>query len=476
MLLIVAWLAVVLASAVTRGAYWPGGLALVVVATVVLLSPVRPLPAARWTEVALWTASLFCAVLGLLDGLLGVNLLHPPLGGAGTQHIGMLLHVLQVGVVLSYARPFHPWFARRRCDARFVIALSAASALGAIAIVSWPHPLIDVFNFLNEGVKGLARGWNPYAMHFTPLPRNVSPGYDDPAYHFDVYGYLPGTLLLTLPVVLLDDVRWLMLLAVALAAILLRKLSDQYQVPRPLGALTAVAFLANPGLLWVLQQAWIEPIVVCLWLAALVVHSKGRPGWSAALAGGLLSLKQYTLPLLLPLVVAGLGGRRLAAAGAVALASCVPFLAWGPSDFVWDTLWYHVQAPARPDALSLGGYILRDHGVTLPGWVSAVAPAGVGAYALWILRRYPRLGLSLRLVAAFYAALFLFNKFAFANYYFLLQTVVLVGLLGEFARDALAVDRSPLTATDGVAAAKTLDARPERQEASESREWKRGYA
>lgn len=49
-------------------------------------------------------------------------------------------------------------------------------------------------------------------------------------------------------------------------------------------------------------------------------------------------------------------------------------------------------------------------------------------------------------------------------------------IVAWLARDALAVDQSPLTATDGVAAAKTLDARPERQEASESREWKRGYA
>ena len=174
----------------------------------------------------------------------------------------------------------------------------------------------------------------------------------------------------------LGDVRLLMLLfALALvpAALLL---------PGPLelrlgaGALLA----ANP---LVVRSTWFgvldAPVLLALVLA-FACALRGRWGWTGALVGLALVEKQYAFAALPFLALAAwqAGGRTaLVRAGAwcagVTAAVVLPFLAWGPSAFVHDTLVYGTSA-YRIVGYGLSGILVDLHVV-----------ARDGAYPFWLL-------------------------------------------------------------------------------------------
>lgn len=224
----------------------------------------------------------------------------------------------------------------------------------------------------------------------------------------------------------LGDVRVLMLLfALALvpAALLL---------PGPLelrlgaGALLA----ANP---LIVRSTWFgildAPVLLALVLA-FACALRGRWGWVGALAGLALVEKQYAFVAIPFLAVAAwrAGGREalLRAGGwlaAVVLVVVLPFLAWGPSAFVHDTLVYGTSA-YRIVGYGLSG-ILVDLDVvardgSYPFWLAALVlwlPVTV-----WLLVRQARdpapwraaLGFALSfLVLAWVARYFQTSGFAF---------------------------------------------------------------
>ena len=174
-----------------------------------------------------------------------------------------------------------------------------------------------------------------------------------------------------------------------------------------------------------MREAFVEPPIVAAFLGGLWAVIAGHSVWAIAAAVAFLTIKQYTLPLLLPLWAAGLGIRRVALAVLVALAVTLPFVLWSPADFWWDTVGYLLTLPPRPDATSFNGYLLARFGSNLPSWLVVVPPLGAAAYVLWEAWRGADWRAVLRLTAGRYFLLFLFNKFAFANYYFLLQAMLL---------------------------------------------------
>ena len=190
--------------------------------------------------------------------------------------------------------------------------------------------------------------------------------------------YFPGLPLLGAIAQPLGDVRILMLLfALALvpAALLL---------PGPLelrlgaGALLA----ANP---LVVRSTWFgildAPVLLALVLA-FACALRGRWGWAGALVGLALVEKQYAFVAIPFLAVAAwqAGGRAAlvrAAAWCAAVVAVVvlPFLAWGPSAFVHDTLVYGTSA-YRIVGYGLSGILVDLHVVardgSYPFWLFAL--------------------------------------------------------------------------------------------------------
>jgi hypothetical protein len=411
---LLAWMLIALiAPVLPSGDALPEAVFAVALGAVLCYLPLRA-SSARLEQVA-WAAAL----IGVSGGLIRVPFL---VGGYETSPASATwMAVAQFALlllVLLMAPPLLrvlPW---RSVLVLPAAAVAAATVICGALIVGVPDPQIDVFYFLNEGARGLLHGADPYAMSFTGLPPSNA-GYRDPAYHFDVYSYLPGMLLLSLASVPLGDVRWLALLAVPVGALAL------YLVLAQAGTAQQTAAPANPVMPFVLRQAWPEPLIVAAFLLALWALTSGRLNWAVVAVVAVLSIKQYTPLLLVPLWATGLSLRPSALAAAVVLAISLPFIVWSPGDFWWDAVWYQVQAPQRPDAVSFNGYLLARFNASLPGWLTVAAPGLGAAYALWRAWHGRDWREVLRLTAGTYFLLFLFNKFAFANYYFLLQAMLL---------------------------------------------------
>lgn len=445
--LVSAWWLLSLAAGLNRGLFWPLGVWLVVAAATLIFLPRRWLSGSiRQQHLALWVGSALNTLLAFCGAAFTPGLMHTEAGGAGRWIA--IAQLVMVAVITGYGPSRQALLSRRARRCIFFVIVGITTMAGAWAIAGLPDPNIDVYNFLSEGAWGLLQGRNPYAMEFTPVSKPVGPGYIDLAYHY-VYSYLPGTLLLTLPSVLLGDVRWVMLAAVLASAFLLRSLSRRLEVPEPVADSVAIAFLTYPGLLCVVQNAWPEPLIVCLWLAALWTVVSARPSWAVGLSGLFLAIKQYNPPLAIPLLGAGIKRRQIIASLLIPASLCAVFIAWGPRDFLWDAFLYQVQVPARPDALSLSAYLLHTVDLPLPGWVGLAVPAIALGYAFRAVLKRQGLAQSLRLTAGFYLSLFLFNKFAFANYYFLLQSILVATIAAGIGQSHRRNTTDDLTGSKG---------------------------
>ncbi|MCM3926532.1 glycosyltransferase, partial [Frankia sp. AiPs1] len=200
--------------------------------------------------------------------------------------------------------------------ALFWLVLGLAVAAGVATIRAAPAPRIDVFHLLQVSTSGLAHGADMYRQQWAPS-RTAYPvdGL------FDVYPYLPLTSVLLLPSrLLLGDVRYGLLLALAVAAICTRGLvtgprggdaavrgggagragGDGRAVPVAVLPLLVVIF---PESMYALQQSWTEPLLVAC-LAAMVLAVRGGQGLAAVVALAVALASKQHIVLLLPVAAA----------------------------------------------------------------------------------------------------------------------------------------------------------------------------
>jgi hypothetical protein len=320
----------------------------------------------------------------------------------------------------------------RRERAAFWLAVGLLFAARAAVLYASPSPYIDVFSLTNQASDYLLSGLNPYSQPYTDLYQGAS-GYP-PGPH-----YWPGYYAWSVPFRALGDIRIGSIAAdvvtmIFLHAIVLR-LGGEAATARPL----ALAWLAFPVSLFVLEQAWIDPAIVALTavLAWCLLERKWR------LAGCLLgfgaAMKQYMplLPFVTLLFVFRHHGRRafvaaLAPAAAVFGLVTIPFLVLDPQAFLQQTLWTYLQRDLRLDALTLPAFLANEYGLVLSN-AALIAIYGVAllAGAGLTLRRSATVRTWSGGLAATFGLLFVFGKQAFCNYYYFLAFVVLLAAIDE---------------------------------------------
>jgi hypothetical protein len=326
----------------------------------------------------------------------------------------------------------------------FIALLVTHTAIGVWKIRSAPAPKIDVFIFQTDAPHALAQGINPYTITFEniygPDTYVYGPGVVRDGRLMFGFPYPPLVLLWTAPAQLgLGDFRYAQLLTMLATAVLIALMRRD-----AIGMLAAAIVLFTPRGFYVLESGWTEPLSVML-LAGTIVGWMRSLTWTGLMLGLLIASKQY-LPataLLLPLLARlphgfstrdssgaapdeltfestrhGLKNRAtikvLTLAVCIAAIVTLPLALWDMRAFVHSTLTLQFNQPYRPDALSLLAWWGSDRpGWVGPFWLCFVALLAAAALSLWRARSFAA-GFALC-----FFAFFIFNKQAFANYYYL---------------------------------------------------------
>ncbi len=324
-----------------------------------------------------------------------------------------------IGVIATYAPEAFGFDAPARLRlswlwrARPRVLLLLAFGLGAWMLRASPSPAIDVWTVHQQGADAILHGRQVYAPGAIETIDTHSR-----AREIDTYAYPPLNLLLTAAAYAVTrETRWAQLVAIVLGAALLRATARRRGLRHPLPDMLMACLLFHPRGLFVLEQAWGEPLALPLLGGFALAASAGRPRLAAVMLGLLCALKQhYVLYLPALALVPGIGLAGVAIALATLVATYVPFALSAPAG-VWSAVVvHHLKNPFRSDSLSLTA-MLSDAGVVLPSWLGFAGSIGALSALFWTPRRLGPLLFASTLV---FVVFYLLGRQAFCNYYYLL--------------------------------------------------------
>jgi hypothetical protein len=314
------------------------------------------------------------------------------------------------------------------------------AVIGVHALHASPAPRIDVWTLQQQAVELLRAGKNPYrdlTVTDTGWGIPISFVYPPTAIYTGFFGKL-----------LFDDVRYSSLVAIVMTGIGLRSIARRSGVALPaLGQdAAALVFWLQPKLFLVLEQSWLDVLQLGFLAVGLAVFLGRFRTIGVVLMGVAFSSKQ-TMFWFAPLLFIFLDFRRRdwIALFATIVVLIAPFVVWDFRALKAANFDVYVGLSPRRDALAFMAWWYSKyqtwHSTAWLAWSSALAVVGVGA---WRLRgSLPAFGLA---ATALYFLFFFFQKWAFANYYYLVD-----GLAALAA--ALALHGSP--SLPAVAAAET---------------------
>jgi len=400
-----------------RGAYSDGALALVLIALGVLVFSVIESSRRRVSIernprmllVLVWLGLVAMAFYAWNDEII-IYPVQPWEAGRKAQIAALFLLATYAPFLTGKWR--EPKAVRLARFAGFAVVVAVA---GADVIKASPAPRIDVWTVQQDGAAALKAWRNPYTA---VAERDTGPRAAD-----DVpYVYPPTQLYLTLPAyVLAKDVRFTMLTAILLAGFGMRYIAARARTGLPSiaeDAPTLYVWLMTKTFL-ILEQSWVDPVQVMLITMVCCAYVARLPLLTAVLLGVVLSAKQTMFWAVgLTGVILRFDRKQWVTTACVGAALVLPFALIDFRALKHANFDFLSHLPARPDALTFNTWFLRKFGSELPGALGFVLAAIVaGASMWWMKRSVARLTVAL---AATYAVFFAFNKWAFANYYFLM--------------------------------------------------------
>ncbi len=311
-----------------------------------------------------------------------------------------------------------------------LIALSGA--LGVWMLRASPAPAIDVWTIQQQAAEKLLAGKSVYE------PGAIS-ALDSHSFDHVVGSYIYPPLdivLATASFALTGETRFAALVSILAGGWLLRAIARRTEsAPSAAPDLLMACLLVHPRGLFVLDQAWGEPLALPFLGGFAVAYLIKKPAVAALLLGLLCGVKQH-LVLYLPALalLPGIGLRGVFVALVTVVATYLPFVLWDHHG-MWSALvGHHLGNPFRSDSLSLTA-LLWNAGILLPMWLGFVAALASFA-VVWCVPR--QLGTLLLASTLPFFGFYLFGRQAFCNYYYLLDATLL------FAAAAMgSPDRSP---------------------------------
>jgi uncharacterized membrane protein len=238
------------------------------------------------------------------------------------------------------------------------------------------------------------------------------------------FPYPPLSLLLGLPGMLLGDVRYADVAALIGTAALIG-----FSRPGLVAPLAATLLLSTPRSLFVIEQAWTEPLTLVAFAATMyaALHPQRRRWPLPVMLGLLIASKQYmiiALPLAWLLTRPDRRWRDWLCLMVIAIVTAsivtLPFVIWNADGFVRAVIALQLHERFRVDSLSLLSWIHFKQLFTLtPDRIlaaSAIALLGSLLVSLWRASRTSA-GFAAA-IALTLLCVFVSSKKAFCNYYF----------------------------------------------------------
>jgi hypothetical protein len=302
-------------------------------------------------------------------------------------------------------------------------ALAAVLVAGGIATIHiTPVPGIDVWTIQQEAGHLLRAGKNPY--QWVALPDS------DPENTFTVPFVYPPAAVYTsfLGVNLFGDCRYIQLAAMVIAGFALRAIARARSVGTTISTFEQEAptlvFWLTPLLWMVVELSWVDPIQIALITVATAAFVTNRRAAAAVIFGVACSSKQ-TMFFLVPLagVILRFTIREWILFAVGAATPVLPFLIWDWRALKAANFDLLANLPPRRDALCFTNAIWKFFHANYPPASAFLFGAGATALATWrgykqAARRTP-VDFARALVFTYFV-FFFFNRWAFANYYFLL--------------------------------------------------------
>ncbi|MFZ9596396.1 MAG: hypothetical protein ACO3A2_09995 [Bdellovibrionia bacterium] len=297
-----------------------------------------------------------------------------------------------------------------------------------------PTPWIDVFVNNSAAVEFLLQGKNPYAQTYVDIYNGAIP--DRPGFL-----YFPGLLFWFAPFqFLFHDLRFSLVAAHVLIAFLLHQLTQRRS--QTLGSsvfacLIPLLWLTFPVTYFVLEQSWVDTILILFSL--LLMDRIDQKKWmqAAVVLGVTATLKQHAflISFLAFLRIAQLTHLRQAiqiglVATGVFTGILLPFLIADWSAF-WQMVLTPITSPGyRRNSFGLTDYLVNEWDTFLPYWSQMSISLGALAFSVVLLFKDSNKRLS-SLVSALLVCFgfsYLFGKWSYCNYHYLLAFFLLLSL------------------------------------------------
>lgn len=335
----------------------------------------------------------------------------------------LLLAILAIGTMMSSSvSASFPLFCWAVCGGLLVAAR-------VFVLYSSPQPYIDVFTINSEAAEHLLAGRNPYSQTYHDI-------YGGSLGYHPGFTYWPSYLLLsTICKTVLGDIRTVTILCDLVGAVALGWIVHHYHRNITAAWLLALLWLAFPVSLFVLEQAWTDPVIIAGTALLTVAAIRRKPTFCGIICGLLIGTKQYAFVPALCVVIYLWRTENLRffllmalSAAAVLAATSLPFLLWDFASFYNNTIALLGEIPPRFDSFSLVAVAARLFGWQDTGMMLFIFYAGVfaGGCAWLLWKKTPELGDAIRACVGIYGLLFFFGKQAFCNYYSMLAFLVLL--------------------------------------------------
>jgi len=304
-----------------------------------------------------------------------------------------------------------------------------------------PHPVIDVWTSSQRAVDYFLAGKNPYTQSYADI---YGGRYD----YFPSFPYLPAYLYWATGGVILfksaHDVRVSLLIAELLTTVCIVGIARNQRFPWTTCVLLAAVWLAFPVDLFILEEAWIDSLLLLAFAAAAWSLASNRIILSGIFLGVACSTKQYAaigVSFFAIFAWRAYGFRGLLRMGVAALVTTLifmaPFAVADVHQFVKYTLMSWGGALPRPDSLSFVAYLAHKYPPANEAALRALyAPYSVLAIVIWLallawlgVKRKPTLHDAFLGIGAATGTALLLAKQAFCNYYYFLSFFIFVSMI-----------------------------------------------